>query len=525
MAPTGRPYRGPERRRQPPPPATLAGQFFLGALLVLSIATLFAILAARGIDLPANRAGRINELIRTGTVVLAGAVATVAFVRWRLGAETAVLLLGTAVLVFGGVVVGLASIVVPLLRPDDLDTAMLPAIRAGGLIVMLALVVLAVFLQEVDTGVRARRVIGGAVAATAVIAAVLSRLPDAAEVLAFGRRFPLEATPPTTVSRLALAAVFALLAVALCVRGLRRGRTILAWAGLTLLALALSESIGLDAVHETDIRILGSEVLQVLAMVLLLVGVVADFERNFLDQRARLFDSQVAMRAVQVQARLGTVVSGRRRHDLANAVMGLDGAAGTLERYYDELDGGDRKRLTAMVASSVDRLRALTSVDPATPTAVSLADAAAPLVARLRDAGLEVEADLPRDVHVRAVPEEIAEVLDQVFKTVVGDAAAGPVGVSAVRVGDHASLSVVIRPGADGRGSVSGNLGRLRRRLAPRATPAIGRGMDLSVAAHLVSQRGGQLVAEPADEDAVAIRLQLPAEVAEPAEGQSSGDH
>jgi len=517
VATPGRAYRGPERRRQPPPPSTLAGHFVLGGLLVLSLAALFAVLSARGFDLPDNRAPRINELARTGTVVLAGAVSTLSFVRWRLGAETALLLLGTAVLVFGLVVVGAASIVVPLTRPDDLDSAVLPALRAGGLLVVLVLLVLAVVLQEVNTTVRALRVIGGALVATAVLAAVLAQFPHAAEVLAFGRRFPLEATPPTTPNRLALGALFAVLALALCVRGLRRGRTILAWAGLMLLALALSEMIGLDAVVETDVRILGSEALQMLAMGLLLVGVVGDFERNFLDQRARLFDSQVAMRAVQVQAKLGTAVSGRRRHDLANALMGLDGAAGTLEKYYDQLDEGDRKKLTDMVATSVDRLRALTSLDPSAPLAVRLADVAAPMIAGLEEAGLTIEADLPDDVAVRALPEEVAEVLGQVSKAVLGEDPVGPVKVAAVRYGDQAWLSVEFCPANHANGAAQATqLGRLRRRMTPRATPALGRGMDLSVAAHIVSQRGGQLLAEPVGDDAVAIRLQLPADTAQP---------
>lgn len=530
MALPGRPYRGPERRRQPPPPATLAVHFVLGGLLVLSVALLFAVMSARGIDLPANRAARINELVRTGTVVLAGAVATVAFVRWRLGAETAVLLLGTAVLVFGGVVVGLASIVVPLLRPDDVGDSLLPALRAGGLLVVLVLLILAVLLREIDTTVRASLVVGGALVATALLAAALAQVPDAAEVLAFGRRFPVGATPPSTANRLALAAVFALLALMLCVRGLRQGRTVFAWAGLMLLALALSELMGLDAVVNTDIRILGSEVLQVLAVGLLLVGVVGDFERNFLDQRARLLDSEVAMRAVQTQARLGTAVSGRRRHDLANAVMGLEGAASTLERYYDQLDGDDRRRLTEMVAASVDRLRGLTSEDPAAPLPVRLADVVGPMAAGLADAGVDVTTNVPLDVDVRAHAEELNEVLGQVVKAVLDEQPVGSVRVSAVRFGDQAWLSVEFCPGGSDDGAVrqARPLRRLRRRMTPRQNQALGRGMDLSVAAHLVSQRGGQLLAEPVGDDEVAIRLQLPAEAgtfgAGAAGSQASGD-
>lgn len=482
----------------------------LGGLLVLSSSVLFAVLAERGVDLPVDRAVRVNEIVRTGSMALAGAAAALCFVRWRLGAETAVLMLGTAVLVFGAVVVGAASIVLPVVKDTDLGSPLIPATRAGGLVVALMLVVLAIILPEVNTGLRGPRVVVGSLIAVGALTAVLVQLTGAAELLSFGHRVPLGAADSSSAGRIGLTAVWAVLALVLCVRGLRQGRTIFAWSGLMLLSLALSELIAVEARTVTDVRLLGAETLQALAMALLLVGVVNDFERNFLDQRTRLLDTVVAMRAVQAQARLGTAITGRRRHDVANALMGLEGAAGTLERYYDKLDGEDRRKLAEMVAASVGRLRNLSTDDPAMPQPFPLHEMAAPLATQLEEAGVEVEANVPADVEVRVLPEELGEVLTQIGKAVLDESPDGAVRLSAVRFGETAWLSVEFKPGTGAVGAAA-PLGRLRRRMTPRGHQALGRGMDLSVAAHMVKERGGALIAEPVGADEVAVRLQLPA--------------
>lgn len=483
----------------------------LGGLLMLVSAVLFAVLSARGIDLPIARAARLNDIVRSGSMALAGAVAALCFVRWRLGAETAVLMIGTAILVFGAVVIGAASVVLPVVKDTDLGSPLIPATRAGGLVVVLMLFVLAIALPEVNTGLRGPRVVFASLAAVGILTVVLVRLTGAAEVLSFGRRLPLGATDASSTQRVALTAVWSILALVLCVRGLRRGRTIFAWGGLMLFALALSELIAVDVLVPSDVRLLGAEALQALAMGLLLVGVVNDFERNFLDQRTRLLDTVVAMRAIQAQARMGSAITGRRRHDLANALMGLEGAASTLERYYDQLDGDDRRRLADMVASSVGRLRNLEADDPNKPQPFPLNDVASPLAAQLSEAGVVVHMNVPSDVEVRVLPEELAEVLTQIGRAVLDESPDGAVRVSAVRFGDTAWLSVEFKPAAVVNGVATAPLGRLRRRVTPRAHQALGRGMDLSVAAHIVKERGGALIAEPMGTDEVAIRLQLPA--------------
>lgn len=504
-------YRGPERRRQPPPPGALARHFLLGALLVLAVSVLFAVMAAQDVELPVDRAGRLTDIARTGSMALAGAVAALCFARWRIGAETAVLLIGTAVLVLGFVVVGIASIVLPVVKDDDLDAPIMAATRAGGLLVVLMLVVLAIALPEVNTALRGPRIVVLSLLGVGVLTAVLVQFPGTAEVLSFGQRFSLGEADVSTTNRLALAAVWSVLAVVMCVRGLGQGRTVIAWAGLMLLTLALSELIAVEAVVVTDVRLLGAEVLQVLAVGVLLVGIVTDFERNFLDQRTRLFDTVVAMRAVQAQARLGSAITGRRRHDVANALMGLEGAASTLERFYDKLDGEDRRKLADMVAASVGRLRNLSAEDPAKPQPFPLSDVAGRLAAQLSEAGVVVEVNVPSDVEVRVLPEELNEVMDQVGKAVLDGSPTHAVRMSAVRFGETAWLSVEFRPAAAGDGAPAVQVGRLRRLMTPRANQALGRGMDLSVAAHMVKERGGQLIAESVGVDEIAIRLQLPA--------------
>ncbi|MDQ1446226.1 MAG: hypothetical protein QOI20_2690 [Acidimicrobiaceae bacterium] len=435
----------------------------------------------------------VLDMASTGTLVMAAAAATVCVARWRAGAEAAVLFMATAVLVYGVMVKGMAALLLPRLLDGRGQLAGVAGARGAGLLATGALVVLAVARPDADTARRATGAAGAAVVASVALGLVLDRVPGVASVLAFGRRGLVGGAMPTVAHRLVWAAVWTLPGVVLLARGLGRPSAVTAWSGGLLVTLAAGHVVAVGAAR-VDGRVVGGEVVEALAFALLLVGVTIDFERALLDQRARLFDSMVAIRAERTRAQVGSLVHGRRRHDLANAVMGLEGSAATLDRHYDRLDAEDRRRLAKMMATSVERLRELSLEDPIVPTVYPVADATEALCTALAEAGMDVafDADGPSDLVVRALPEEMAEVLGQVVTAVQDERPSGPVRVVAAGHGRGARLSVEFRPG-----------GR-------RARGRNGGGVSLSVAARLLEERDGRLLVEGIGADEVAIRMELP---------------
>jgi signal transduction histidine kinase len=314
---------------------------------------------------------------------------------------------------------------------------------------------------------------------------------------------------PSAAGRVVLSALWSLLALALAVRGLRRGRgrALLAWTGLMLFALALAELMAIAAKGPADVWLLGSIVVQTLAMAFVLTGLADELQRTWLDQQARLFDTQIAMETEAAKGRLGDDVSGRRRHDVGNALMAIQGAALTLEREHDRLTEESRARMADMLGTSVQRLLRLVGEDPSAPGPFALAEPVDAALSALQSAGVEVVVKVPDDLRVNGVRTAVAEALRRVADAVWSERPRGPVDAVGVAVDGTAWLSVVFEPSAPRAVRL---LARLRREGAADALGYWGEGATLTVAARLVEDMGGALTAEPEGESRLAFRLQLP---------------
>jgi hypothetical protein len=496
-------YRGAERRTPPPPPPSLLSAFAVGGLLLLATLVGTAVLRGHDVALPADRSQRVLDLARTTTMMAAAAAFTVCLIRWQQSAETAVSLIGTAVLAFGLGVVGTSGLLLPII---DANSPLVSATRAASLVVVFVSVVGALVWPPVDTRLSPLRLAGGALVVAAVLSAALDRLPRLADLLAFGHRSLAGIAVPSPGGRVALGAVWALLALVLAALGLRRGRALLAWAGLMLFALALAELSAIAAKSADDLWLLTGIVVQTLAMVFVLVGLAEELQRTYLDQRARLFDTQVAMETVQAKGRLDGEGTGRRRHDVGNALMAIQGAAHTLEREHDRLSEDNRRRMADMLGTSVQRLHRLVGEDPTAPGAFPLAEPVDAALSPLRSAGVALEVSVGAGLRVTGVRTAAIEALRRVADAVWAARPRGTVEVIGVQLDGAVWLSVVFEPSAPRALRL---LGRLRREPRGDSLGYWGDGATLTVAARLVQDMGGELTAEPDGDSRLAFRLTL----------------
>lgn len=483
------------------------GTFALGGIVLLTAVLGAWALHTRGVTLPADRAERVLDLARAITMMTAAAAFTVCIIRWQQSAETPVALIGTGVLVYGVVVIGTSALLLPIVLADRPEAPLLSATRAAGLLAVLVLLVGALSLAPVDTRLSPLRVAAGSTVFVGVVAAVLDRLPDAADVLAFGHRAATGVAQPASSNRLGLSLVWAVLALVLCYQGLRGGRALLAWTGLMLFALALSELTALAAESTRDVWLLGSIVIQTLAMLFVLIGLAEELQRSYLDTRARLFDTQIAMQTVEARGRLGDDVSGRRHHDVGNALMALQGAAKTLEREHDRLSEENRQRMAEMLGSSVQRLSRLVREDPTAPGAFAVVEPVEAAFSMLRSAGVELKVRVPDELRVQGVMTALTEALRRVADAVFAERPRGPVEVMAVPIEKSVWLSIVFEPSAPRAVRL---LSRVRRDAAADSLGYWGEGATLRVAARLVEDTGGRLTAEPEGDASLAFRFELP---------------
>jgi hypothetical protein len=275
-----------------------------------------------------------------------------------------------------------------------------------------------------------------------------------------------------------------------------------------LFARALSELTALAAMSATDMWLLGSIVIQTLAMVFVLIGLAEELQRSYLDQRARLFDTQIAMQTVEARGRLGDDVSGRRRHDVGNALMALQGAARTLEREHDRLSEENRSRMADMLASSVQRLGRLVREDPTAAGTFPVADPIDAAFSSLRSVGVDLDVQVAEDLRIYGVQTALTEALRRVADAVWTERPRGPVRVVGVQIDGSVWVSVVFEPSAPRAVRL---LARLRRERTGDGLGFWGEGATLTVAARLVEDTGGRLTAEPEGAECLAFRFELPA--------------
>ncbi len=446
----GSAYRGHDRRLQPL--GSAGGDLVAAGALSLAVAWAVALASAlivgrRGID----NAIAIRGVLEAIAATIAAISAVLGALHWRLVGITRSLWSGAAFLV-------LAGLVLPALAAPSGAGAgsALPGLRLA--LHLSALVILAAGAARppVDPAVRPLVIVGFAAVITAVSVSIFQFDADVAGRVS---RQPWV----VSVAFLAVAGVYAL--------RLRRDRyPVDPWRCLALVGIASSQGAAQLALDGSSTWVIAEGGLLALAMALMCGGKIRALLLAYASQRRELVASALAAEDIDARSR-------SQRHDVTNALMGLGGAAATLERFHDNLNPEDREELTRGLTREVSRLQAILDQATAEHAPFALADVV-PETADLDGGAFSVAPDLVAVGDVEATRSVVHTLLAQAALRAPSD----PVGIRAERDGDWVVLRVTDRGPEISRGD--------RRTLFVRA------GTPFSEAARVMRRQGGDLWVE-----------------------------
>ncbi|HVL28014.1 MAG TPA: HAMP domain-containing sensor histidine kinase, partial [Acidimicrobiales bacterium] len=364
----------------------------------------------------------------------------------------------------------------------------------------LVLLAVGVRAPAVDTRARPGPVLAAAAALVAVLAAGLAAVPGVGLALTVdGVGGPAWAT---AVPASLVAGVWLALACAYVLKGIRL-QGLYAWAGALAFALVLAQLADAAAGPAGSRWEVAAAAMRAIGFVVAALGCGLELVRAYADQRARLFDSELTIEADAASDRAEEASRRAQRHDVRNAVVAIEGAAVTLERYRDRLTAGDRASLTQVLTAGVERLQGLLD-DGRAPGTVDLAAVAAAVVADMGWAG-RVTVDVPAGLAGLGGATQTAEAIRLLLDNADRRAPGGPITVAGRADGTWAVLRVADR----------GPLVSLQGRRSANArfdAPAAGSGdIGLLVAGRLLRDQGGDLwVDESEVGGAFALCLPLP---------------
>lgn len=219
-------------------------------------------------------------------------------------------------------------------------------------------------------------------------------------------------------------------------------------------------------------------------------------------------------RSLQTLATLGqysTEVSRERerRHDALNALAAIRSAAEVLTSQGQDLDPATRAELALAARAEVARVeRMLAPSSDGAPRVALLADVLRPVLLARTHSGLVVESELG-DVRVRAVPDIVARIVDNLLQNVERHAPGSSVRITAERAGEEVRLTVTDHgPGIPAQ--------RQPHIFEPGMTSCeSGQGLGLPSARRLAQDQGGDLRLLNG-ESGCCFLLTLPAPVAAP---------
>jgi signal transduction histidine kinase len=479
-------YRGQDRRA-PASWSSPVGRPFVLAILVLAaaVASIVSVaaqdLVPSGVDLRA-----LDAVLWTAGAVLALVAGFVSCLRWRMVGDASSLRVGVALVLFCAliVVIDLVPFVVRTVR----TATFLGHLDAAMTLMVFAVFVVAVVAPPIDARVSAARV--SAAVATGVV--LLVAVQYAVPLTAFRHRRALTGDPVDIAATVTVVALLALLATIAVARGILRGSWLWAWLGLTLVAIASAWVLGAISTASHDAWTTGALVLVVIGLLFAVHGVAQELKRAYIDQRSRLFDTQVTAEASEARRRAESQVREERAHQARSAVLAIQFAVRGLMVNYGGLGLDTQASLRDAVQAEIELLRRLVDSDEArlAPAAFDVATTVGPVVVCQRAAGLEVEAAIPAGLCAVGRAAEVAEVVQSLLENARRHAPGSPVTVSARRRGNHVELRVEDR----GPGVAPSSHDRIFRRGVTSRVD--GTGLGLYVARRLLREQGGDVSVE-----------------------------
>jgi signal transduction histidine kinase len=203
-------------------------------------------------------------------------------------------------------------------------------------------------------------------------------------------------------------------------------------------------------------------------------------------------------------------------HDLAAALLAVEGAARALERREAQGGFADDSALASAMASELARLQQLLGgvSEDGRDRSFSLSAAVLPVITCDLARGVDIRADIPSDLVAVGSPRATAEVVRNLLDNAYHHAPGAPVRISAGRDGDR----VFLRVQDEGPGVPVGDRHRIFGR-GERGMDAVGggSGLGLYAAARMMAHQGGDLVLEHTP--GTSFSLHLPASVEVRADG------
>src|SRR5688572_11715247 len=264
--------------------ATPSSAFVFGAVAVLALWTVFAILGATGTHDIAAGAETLPRLLNWTAATLAAVATAVCIMRWRLVHDRSAAFVAAGLFLYGAVKVGMSDVLVDASRRIPLVSSASSTARA--LAITFFVLPLVPWLRRRSPSPQVLLVVSvlGLAAGTLVMLAV----PDLGDTLADPSLA--ESSPTTLASHLALAGVWGVLAVGYVRAAYARESQLDMWMGVAFVAL-LQSRLSLALVPDGSMWLVASGGFRVLGMLFAFLGCNEGLRAAFVEQREQLRES------------------------------------------------------------------------------------------------------------------------------------------------------------------------------------------------------------------------------------------
>ena len=489
------PYRGRDRRALITAHQSSTGRpFIIAGFALVALTTVVVALSggASGDDLSSVAAS--FELSAGALGIVA---ATLGVIRWRLAGDARALWIATALGMYS-----VFSIALVLLLPEffgDAQPWLTEWIGPSSLVVTLAVFGVALRSPEVDARLQPFITFGLALAGFAAVALAVVVSPVGAWLADNA-----DTRQPAVSSVIALA--WAGFATVYTLRGMRDGRLLFAWYGLTMFGLTLAELTSALST-QTNGLFVGSAIIRCVALLYAVVGVTRELQLLFASQSSRLLNTVVDTLSSHASLRAAQERQEELAHEARNALTAIEGATQTLERFRDNLDDETRRALALAVSDEIGRLQRMVGASQHTnhPVSFRLSDIVRPQVDLVRAQGAQVDAQVPDDIVAYGRPADFAEVLQNLLVN-ARIHGRNPVTVRAMHKGDH----IVVRVEDRGPGVPVSIRSAIFER-GKRASDSPGSGLGLYLSRQLMDELNGSLWVEDRPGGGASFVVTIPA--------------
>jgi two-component system, OmpR family, sensor kinase len=478
-------YRGPDRR-----PRELAGGILAERSWVLAGSILCLLVVGLGVVSETELAVRSLEVavgLRSASLVLAVVLAATSHLVWRATGEVRACRVGTAAWLLVGACL--------------LEIATGTALTGGAVLLRIVActgaagwMLWAYLGPDIDTSVRQP---------TDVLVAYCATIGTWVTISVTASSLAVPETGLTAAMHLVAGTVWAIAAAVGLLRAVAAPSVYLGWLAWLGVAFAVAELARFTALLHNDGWILAASGLWTSGLLLAAIGAVSSLSRHVVARRTHLYE--VALRHAEHERHRRT---GEREtaHELRNAVLAIEGASLTLDRYGSRIAPEDRRQLADAVTEGFSHLRALLDQEAADRPIADLSRTVAQRIALARTRGVPVELSGPHELLVAADPVVVTQVLDNLLENAkrYGEAYRSGIRVEVLRDGTHARVRVRDR----GPGIPPASHEQIFER-GVRLHGGEGDGVGLPLARELARSQSGDLVVLDVDGDGACLELSL----------------